>query len=220
MKQLNGLMFLAMTILAASSCKKNDDNGSVSFQLRVQNQSAPLTGRVQSGALNWVSGAAYVEKVELEAEKDDTETEMETRVRRRIDLFGSVAQLGSVQLSPGRYDEVEVELYLGNTASDTALVLRGTYVNNAGTSIPVLFFINDALEVKAEAENVVLTGTDDYRFLSTFDLSRLVTGITQSQLNNAALTNGTLVISKNNNSSLFSTILSNINEMDDVEIDD
>ena len=220
MKQAFGLFVLTLSIATVSSCKKKDDNGSVSFQLRTQNQAVSLTGRTETAALNWVSGSAFVKKVELEVEKDDVETEIETKVGRRIDLLGSVSQLGTISLLPGKYEEVEVELELISTGADTALVLRGNFVNNTGTTIPVVFFISDGVELKAEAENVVLTGTDDYRFLSTFNLSLLLKGITSTQLNNAALSNGTIVISKNSNTALFNKILSNIDEMDDVELDD
>ncbi len=220
MKQTYGFLFLLMSIATISSCKKKDDNGSVSIQLRSQNQAVSLSGRTETAALSWVSGSAFVEEVELEVEKDDSETEIETNVGRRIDLMGTVAQLGTIPLLPGRYEEIEVELKLGNTRGDTALVLRGNFVNNSGTSVPVVFFINEAIELKAEAENVVLTGTDDYRLLSTFNLSLLLNGITTSQLNSATLTNGTIIISKNNNTALFNKILSNIDEMDDVELDD
>ena len=222
MKHSIGSMLLITVIALASSCKKkNDTSGSVNFQLRTQNQNTQLGGRMQSGALSWTSGSAFVEKIDFEAEKnDDTELEVESRVRRRVDLFGSVSQLGSIQLEPGRYDEIEIELNLGSAAGDTSLILRGTYVNNSGATIPVLFFINQRLEVSAEAENVVLTGVDDYRFLTTFDLSRLTWGITQSQLSSASLTNGVLVISANSNSNIYSKIISNIHDMDDVSIDD
>lgn len=218
---LYSALFSGMLLLIAVSCKKNKNNGSVSFQLRAQNQSSVVGGRIQSGALTWNSGYVFVDKVDFEAEKDDDdEIEIESRIRRRVDLFGSVAQLGNIQLAPGKYDEIEVDLDLVSTATDTAFVLRGSYVNNSGTTIPVLFFFREAMELEAEAENVVLTGADDYRFLTTFDLSKLMLGITQTQLNNATLTNGVLVISPNNNSSIFSTLLSNINKMDGVELDD
>ena len=222
MKQLCSALLLVLVTGLLVSCKKTKSAGNVSFQLRTQNRTSTLVpGRLQSGSLNWTSGTAFVEKIDFEAEKDDDmEWELESRVGRRIDLFGSVAQLGNLQLIPGRYEEVEVELDLGSRNGDTAVVLRGTFVNNTGATIPVLFFVRGAVELRAEAENVVLTGTDDYRFLTTFDLSLLTKGISQTQLSNAQLSNGVLVIAANSNSSLYSKILSNLNDMDDVELDD
>ena len=222
MKQVFSALLLVWVLGMAVSCKKSKNAGSVSFQLRTQNKNATIVaGRMQSGTLNWTSGSVFVEKIDFEAEKDDDmEWELESRVRRKIDLFGSVSQLGEIQLAPGRYDEVEVELDLGSPAGDTAVVLRGSYVNSAGTNIPVVFFIREAVELEAEAENVVLTGTEEYSFLTTFNLAQLTSGISQSQLNNATLSNGVLVISANSNSSLYSKLLSNLNNMDGVELDD
>jgi hypothetical protein len=222
MKQVFSFLLLLLAAGTMVSGKKSKSNGDVSFQLRTQNKNATIVaGRMQSGTLNWVSGSVFVDKIDFEAEKDDDqEWELESRVRRKVDLFGSVAQLGSIQLAPGRYDEIEVELDLGSPAGDTALVLRGTYLNNSGATVPVVFFMRDMIELKAEAENVVLSGTGDYNFLTTFNLAQLTSGVAQSQLNGAALTNGVLVISANSNSSLYSKILSNINNMDGVELDD
>lgn len=214
-------IFTLLLLIFMTSCKKNKNAGSVSFQLRSQNQSSVVAGRIQSGALTWNSGYVFVDKVEFEAEKnDDFEIQIESRIRRRIDLFGSISQISTIQLEPGKYEEVEVELDLISTATDTAFVLRGSYANNAGATIPVVFVIRDTMELEAEAENVVLTGVDDYRFLTTFDLSKLTIGITQTLLNSATLTNGVLVISATSNSSLYSILLSNINKMDGVELDD
>jgi len=56
--------------------------------------------------------------------------------------------------------------------------------------------------------------------LTTLDLSQLTTGITESMLSSATLTNGVLVISATSNAALYSVILSNINNIDDVELDD
>lgn len=222
MKQLCSALLLVLVTGLLVSCKKTKSSGNVSFQLRAQNNKTTLVaGRLQSGTLNWASGSVFVEKIDFEAEKDDDqEWELEARVGRKIDLFGSVSQLGNLQLAPGRYEEVEVELDLGSPAGDTAVVLRGTFVNNSGVTIPVVFFVRGAVELEAEAENVVLTGTDDYRFLTTFDLAQLTNGITQTQLSNATLSNGVLVIAANSNSTLYQKMLSNLNQMDDVELDD
>lgn len=230
MKRITLALVAMVGTLLFFSCKKSKNGATVSLQLRAQNNTAVVGGRLdpssiaartQSATLTWSGGSAFVEKFDFEAEKDDNfEIEIERRVSRRIDLFGSVSQLGSIQLEPGKYDEVEVDLHLRSTGADTAFVLRGSFVNQAGTAIPIVFFITDAMEIESEVENVVLSGIDDYNFLSTFDLSKLALGITQTQLNNATVTNGTIVISKTSNTALYNIIYNNFQRIVDVELDD
>lgn len=146
--------------------------------------------------------------------------EYESRVARRIDLFAPVSQLGNISLPPGRYEEIEIEVDLAPSLTDTAFILRGSFTNNIGYTVPVVFYINELLEFKAEAEDISIGSAADITALTTLDLSQLTTGITESMLSSATLTNGVLVISATSNAALYSVILSNINNIDDVELDD
>ncbi len=191
------------------------------FKLTTANRTSQISGRVSSASITWTAGHVFADKVEFEAEKDDEfEISYEGRVRRKIDLFTSVPQqLTNITIPPGKYDEIGIEIDIANSAADTALVLRGAY-NNNGQTIPVLFFINELVELEAEAENVILNDNNDFQALTTFNLSQLTVGITGSTLNAATITNGTLIISKTNNQTIYNKILDNLDDMDDVDIDD
>ncbi len=203
------------------------------FRLKTENRAAQVAGRVSSASVTWTAGRVssasitwtaghiFADKVEFEAEKNDEfEISYEGNVRRKIDLFTSVPQqLTNITIPPGKYDEIGIEIDIANSALDTALVLRGTY-NNNGQTIPVLFFINELVELEAEAENVIVNDNNDFQALTTFNLAQLTVGITGSMLNAATITNGTLVISKTNNQSIYNKILENLDDMDNVDIDD
>ena len=191
------------------------------FNLTTANRTSQISGRVSSASITWTAGHVFADKVEFEAEKDDEfEISYEGRVRRKIDLFTSVPQqLTNITIPPGKYDEIGIEIDIANSAADTALVLRGAY-NNTGQTIPVLFFINELVELEAEAENVIVNDNNDFQALTTFNLSQLTVGITGSTLNAATITNGTLIISKTNNQTIYNKILDNLDDMDDVDIDD
>jgi hypothetical protein len=207
-------------LLLLVSCSKDDNGGQLSYQLKTKNPNATVS-RTSSGSITWTSGSAYADKIEFEAEKDnDNEVQYESRVARRIDLFAPVSDLGNISLAPGHYEEIEIEVDLARSATDTAFILRGSFTNNIGYTVPVVFYINELLEFKAEAEDVTIGSAADITALTTLDLSLLTTGITESMLSMATLTNGVLVISATSNTSLYSTILSNINNIDDVELDD
>lgn len=220
MKPISTLLF-GLILLALSSCKKENNNGSVGFRLKTENRTAQVTGRVSSASITWTSGHVFADKVEFEAEKDDEfEISFEGRVRRKIDLFSSVPQqLTSISIPPGKYDEIGIEIDLINNSTDTALVLRGTYLSN-GQTIPVLFFINELTELEAEAENVIINDNNDFQALTTFNLAHLTTGVSGTSLNNATLTNGALIISKNTNQNIYNKFIENLEDMDYVDFDD
>ncbi len=218
-KSVLSIMVVAALLLLAS-CSKDDNGGQLSYQLKTKNPNATVS-RTSGGSVTWTSGSAYADKIEFEAEKDDdNEVEYESRVARRIDLFAPVSQLGNISLPPGRYEEIEIEVDLAPSVTDTAFILRGSFSNNIGYTVPVVFYINELLEFKAEAEDITIGSAADITALTTLDLSQLTTGITESMLSSATLTNGILVISATSNAALYSVILSNINNIDDVELDD
>lgn len=218
-KSVLSIMVVAALLLLAS-CSKDDNGGQLSYQLKTKNPNATVS-RTSGGSVTWTSGSAYADKIEFEAEKDDdNEVEYESRVARRIDLFAPVSQLGNISLPPGRYEEIEIEVDLAPSVTDTAFILRGSFTNNIGYTVPVVFYINELLEFKAEAEDISIGSAADITALTTLDLSQLTTGITESMLSSATLTNGILVISATSNAALYSVILSNINNIDDVELDD
>lgn len=218
-KSVLSIMVVAALLLLAS-CSKDDNGGQLSYQLKTKNPNATVS-RTSGGSVTWTSGSAYADKIEFEAEKDDdNEVEYESRVARRIDLFAPVSQLGNISLPPGRYEEIEIEVDLAPSVTDTAFILRGSFTNNIGYTVPVVFYINELLEFKAEAEDISIGSAADITALTTLDLSQLTTGITESMLSSATFTNGVLVISATSNTDLYSAILSNINNIDDVELDD
>lgn len=214
-------LLIAVFFIFLASCKKENNTGNVGFRLKTENRTAQVAGRVSSTSITWTAGHVFADKVEFEAEKDDEfEISYEGRVRRKIDLFTSVPQqLTNITIPPGKYDEIGIEIDIANSAADTALVLRGAY-NNNGQTIPVLFFINELVELEAEAEDVIVNDNNDFQALTTFNLAQLTAGVTGSMLNTATLTNGILVISKTSNQAIYTKMLDNLDDMDDVEIDD
>jgi hypothetical protein len=212
---------MSLVLIILSSCKKEKNNRTIGFQLKTENRSAQVVGRLSSMSITWTSGHVFADKIEFEAEKDDElEISFEGRVNRKIDLFASVPQqLTNITLPPGKYDEIGIEIDIKNTATDTAFVLRGIY-NNNGQNVPVIFFINELVELEAESENVIVNNNNDFQALTTFNLSQMTAGISGTMLNNAALTNGILIISNTNNANIYNRIIENLDEMDYVDLDD
>ncbi len=96
--------------------------------------------------------------------------------------------------------------------------MNGQYTSGSVTT-PVKFIVNSPLELKNEKNNVVVTGNNSYKALTTINLSLLTTGVSELMLNNAVLTNGTIIISSTSNANIYNIILNNLHDSDEVEFE-
>jgi len=55
------------------------------------------------------------------------------------------------------------------------------------------------------------------KVITTINLSLLTTGVSELMLNNAVLTNGTIIISSTSNANIYNIILNNLHDSDEVE---
>jgi hypothetical protein len=205
-------------LIVLSSCSKEDASGKLIYQLRTKNPGATVNGTT-SGSLNWTTGSAYVDKLKFEARKDGgSRMSYESGAGISINLFATAGNLGNIPVPPGSYSEIESAVRLNTSGSDTAFVLRGSFINNIGFAVPVLFFINTSVEFKAAASDIIIGSGASITALTTLDLSLLATGLTESMLSMATLTNGVLVISAGSNTNIYTIIMSNINNIDDVKL--
>jgi hypothetical protein len=206
-------------VLFFASCKKDNSPSSFKYKLTTTNRSN-VVGRVESGNVTWISGYGSANQVKFEAKNSSgTEVEYKTSVSQKIDLFTSAATiLGTVTLPPGAYSEIEFKGELAPNAPDAALELNGTFTSGAVTT-PVVFTVNTSLEIKTEKNNVVISDNTSYSALTTFDLSKLTTGISEAMLNSAVKTGGKIIISASSNTNLYNMMLANLDNCDEVEFD-
>lgn len=215
-----GFCIVALLFFA---CKKDSETSGINYKLRTVNRSATISQAAPGdlhnqrtmGTITWTSGFASATEIEFEAETENTEVEFESGVNQKIDLFAPLSSLGIVTVPPGTYEEVEFEVHLSPTATDPALELGGTY-----NGTPIIFRIDQPIEVEAEFEDVTINQGTDFTAIITLNLSLLTQGISDADLNGAALTNGEIIISSNSNATLYNTIIANLKELDEVEFDE
>jgi hypothetical protein len=211
--KLLSICLLFVSILFLNSCKKDNDQSGVNFNVNSTGRS--LTISRLGGILNWTSGFASASEIEFEAENEDREVEYNSTANQRIDLFAPLSSLGFVNIPPGTYEEVEFEIQLTSSPAIPAFELRGTY-----NTTPIVFMINTPIEIEAEFEDVIIGSGADYTALISFNLSRLTQGITDAALSNATLTGGEIIISATSNINLYNFMLANLRECEEVEFDD
>lgn len=222
--KLNKLLLsisIASIALVFLSCKKENANSNpsgINYQMRAISPTS-IISRTMSGNFTWTSGYAYATEIKFEAESRNVEVEFKSQIPQRIDLFSGIVNLGNITLPAGTYDEVEFEVTLNSSASNAAFELNGQFTSGS-TTTPVIFKVLGEMEVETERDNVVITDNNGYKALTTLNLSLLTTGITESMLNNATRTNGTIIISSTSNVNIYNIILNNLTDCDGVEFED
>lgn len=217
MKTMNRLLSIAAAALIFVSCKKEASGpAGVKFQLKATNNTTGVAAKTTAASITWNSGTATPSSVKFEAKKGTTEVEYTSTANQQVNLF-NVAQstFGNIILPDGNYSEIELKINVNGTTASPALELNGTY-NNGSVDIPVSFKATTPLLIKAEKNNVDITG-GSFTAVTELNLSLYTTGITQTMLNNATKTNGIIDISSTSNSSLYNIIVNNIGQFHHAE---
>lgn len=217
MKTTKRLLSIAAAVIILISCKKEASGpAGVKFQLKATNNIAGVEAKTTAASITWNNGNATPSMVKFEAKKGTTEVEFSSTASQQVNLF-SVAQstFGNLSLPDGNYNEIELKINVNGTPAAPALELNGTY-NNGTSDIPVAFRVTTPVLIKAEKNNVNITG-GSFTAVTELNLSLYTTGITQSMLNSATKTAGTIVISSVSNANLYNIIVNNIDRFHHAE---
>ena len=235
MKRMKVLsVMLALLTMGFVACQKEDMNEpgpafmgvkmvalNTSYSLPVEKSSTKSA--VASPGIAWDEVRMVVSEVELEAElksllthEDSIEIEYKWKGPQVVNLLDSTQTFGNFILQPGFYDEIELKV--GGEREDArpepVFYMSGNYTNAAaGETIPVVVEVYSDLEFKTEKESVEVT-EDNLDITSTIQLylDELMAGISPEQLDNAALSEGVIVISEDSNSQLFQSVLGKLAE--------
>lgn len=216
MKTTKRLLSIAAAAFIFVSCKKEASGpAGVKFQLKATNTTG-VVSKTDAATITWNTGTAAPSSVKFEAKKGTSEVEYTSTANQQVDLF-NIAQgtFGNITLADGTYSEIELKINVNGTTTAPAMELNGNY-NNGTVDIPVAFKVTTPLLIKAEKNNVAITG-GSFTAVTELNLSLYTTGITQAMLNSAAKTNGTIVISSVSNSSLYNIIVNNISQFHHAE---
>jgi hypothetical protein len=224
MKIFNLLMPVAASMLLLAGCNKSSSdaaagNSSMQFQLKVANPLVVVNKPGATGSILWTSGSAAATEVKMEAKKNNSELEFKSSGIHQIDLFASVvASLGSFTIPVGTYTEVEFKITLNQNGSNPAMELNGQYTNGTGGITPVVFSLNSLFILKAEQNNVSVTGNSSITGLTTLDLSFVSNSITLAMMNSATITGGKIMISASSNTGLYNIIKNNLQEFHHIDV--
>jgi hypothetical protein len=231
MKRINLLIIGAvLSVVAITGCKKDTSNKSTpimglsvqalntSFNLPVT--STTLKAATATSLVQVTSAKLLVSKFSFDAElkssnkaHDSISIEYNWNGPKVVDLLNATSDFGQLTLQPGFYDEIELRVSSVRNTSDTIPVfnLTGNYTNSANVVIPIKFKVFEPVLLKTELKNDTITSTSTSSFSGIVQvyLDQLFVGVAPADLDNAVMTNGTIVINSTTNANLYQILTVN-----------
>lgn len=218
-KTLCLLSVLLSSFLFFTACTKeeNTSDGEIIYKIEPVNLTASVGTTVSESGLvldiptnssvTWKAGYLTTSELNLEAKKDNRESEYKLKKSSTIDLFKLDEDFGTIDVPPGSYSEIEFELVLNKQTTGNVFAISGDYQDEFGKVTPIEFNFNEGMTFKLQAENQVVNVSADYTGLLTLQLNRLLANVNSFDLKSASKNvNGIILVSNNSNVELFNKI--------------
>ncbi len=244
MKTTNRIFALSLALAGFTlfSCSEDSDpdiigEGDVRIGMGVKLKNSGNAGaRMMNAGIEVESGFLQIKEIELETEGvdengDEFERELELKFKeiKKIDFNEFDAGVDFfINIPAGNYEEIEFEIDLIDNRNQPSIQLDGTYNYEDGSSVPMRFqvFGNDDddfdFEVELEGDDdddlFFLDGVNNPLALFEIDAKGWFVNVSTSELENAELTDGILLISKDANQSIYRKVESRIKDSTDIEL--
>ena len=202
-KHVLGVFLIASAII---SCKKDDTTapekstpapvkntsgfGNISYFAKASGAGIRTFSTSDSSALNtvavdWSSASVYVEKISFTG-KSSNLLDTTITVEKNLNIFSANALAGVIKLPAGSYKDVKVKMYCRKSAkSEMAFNLKGTFTNTKGGKDSVMVGSSYPFEANLSVTDIVINPSDKYKATFTFDLNKVLTGISNTLLETA-----------------------------------
>ncbi|MCH8232309.1 MAG: hypothetical protein IIB82_06670 [Bacteroidetes bacterium] len=203
MKKL--ILSLVFGIAVITSCKNDDPvPTTATFSFNVG-----FTGN-SSSFLNFSTGEIVLTEIVWDGtlEGSTLPTSVTHSVVTTIDVATGVANpaIPVIEISPGKYSKISMGIELWDNGVDANIILEGIFTHSDASTFPIKF-IFDSGEV-FETTLASLTIAPGSNTLCTLNLNPILwfANITQSELEEAALSSGTIVLSESSNAALYDKV--------------
>lgn len=233
-------ILLAGLIISLGACSENEvpelGEGEVKIGMGIKLSSNSASGaRLLNTGIDIKTGFVLIKKMELETEGVDengAEFEREIEVKfpepKRIDFDATDSSVDFYfNIPAGNYEEVELEMDVIDYKNQPSLQLDGTFTKSDGSSIPLKFEVfgeddedlDFELEIEAEDDELFfLEEINNPVALMQINAKAWFSSISQSELENAKLTNGVLLINESTNESIYDRVLEKIESSLEIEV--
>jgi hypothetical protein len=209
MKNLFKLSLLVLFVTVLASCSKDDDNSDVNVRLAVTTTSSSTAtqSRLAANDLVFTSGTITIIEVVFDGDNGNISVSRTHEQEATINYAdGTITPAVMVSVPAGTYTSVNLGIELQDENSSPSVVIEGIYTHTNEDVIPIRFEFNSGEVFEANAELVVLEEGTDVVGKITFDAISWFSTVSAAQLDNAALTDGTIIISDTSNVNIFDIV--------------
>ncbi|GAO27753.1 hypothetical protein [Geofilum rubicundum] len=205
---------MAAIVLAGfsfTSCEKDDDNnpnGNITLKVNTTSTSSVnLKSSVAANDLVFNSGTITIREVVFDGEVGVNSVSRTISQIADINYAtGTVSPGVVIEVPAGDYTGVNLGIELQDDGSDPSVVIEGTYTNSSEEITPIRFEFNSGEVFEANAASVTIEAGSDLVGKITFDAISWFSTVTPDELDNATLTEGTIIVSETKNSDIFDKV--------------
>lgn len=187
-------LFALSALMIITSCTKDEmpeknevKYGDLSYFAKASGSGVKRIGATTNTvAVKWSSASIYVDKIAFVGKQGEKQIDTTISVKKNIDIFNASALTGIVQLPTGSYKDVKVKLLARKSEkSEMAFKLKGTFVNTKGGTDSVSVGSSFPFEANLDVTDIVINASDKYNVTFTFNLDKVLTGISTKLLQTA-----------------------------------
>lgn len=210
--RFNTLLTVAILIagLLITGCEKENDNpnGSISFKVNTTSSNTiNLKSTAAANDLVFNSGTITIREVVFDGDTDTLSVSRTIEQIAYVDYAtGDVSPEIVIEVPAGDYTSVNLGVELQDENSEPSVVIEGTYTNSSGEVIPIRFEFNSGEVFEATAPTVSIEAGADLFGKVTFDAASWFSTVSSSDLDEATLTDGKIIVSSTSNSDIFDIV--------------
>lgn len=229
MKTIKYMIIAAMVgTVFFTGCKKDNNMGTAAYETTligknvasINYQLRPLLPPAAVNLVKWDKGYFSANAIIFNGILNNgqmlREIQYGTKIGKTFDLFGTTS-LGIVKVPDNIFANASFEILISPINQTNSFALSGTFTFMNATqtgptlqSIPVLVISSDPITLTSVWVRNAIINQPAYSATLLLDMGQLTNGIDATMLENAQITDGTIVISSNSNANLYSIIIGNL----------
>jgi len=207
MYKVSFLLTIFLSVLALSSCKKEDVAAGLGLQFALNTDTQNYKA---DGDLQFNSGYITIREVVFDGERSDGESVSITKsevVTYDFATGTSSPANSSVEIPEGEYTGVNLGIELQDVNNTPCIVIEGTYEKSDGVVYPIRFEFNSGEVFEASAATATIPSGTAAIAKITFDPHARFSTVGYNLLENANVNdNGIIVVSESANSDIFDLV--------------
>lgn len=212
-RKFNYLVAILLIAMSFAACDKDDLSGNANLSISAKIENGVIqksASEVTSATLTFNEGYVWVREIVFDGDIKGGQTVSKTIERfSKIDFATGTATptLDDVIIPAGEYTFINLGVELRDEDNQPSILMKGIYQRTDGTSSPIEFRFNSGEVFEAESEGAVVESDETAFARIVFDPTVWFSVISVTRLDNATVNDdGVIIISGNNNSSIFDDV--------------